>query len=392
MDYSMLQGRVLFFGGAFDPVHNGHFRLLREAAAYCRPDSILLMPSGPSPHKQPPRVSPRHRLAMLELAAEELPGVRVSDYEIQQTECCYTADTLDMLIRKAPGVTEWLLLLGGDAFLHIHTWYHPERLLTRVTPVVMSRPGFDGAALDAQCASLTAAFGCRILRLSPPGPDLSSTDIRREQAAGQTSEGLPPKVFAYIRLYHLYEAVNYEAKLAESLKPSRFRHSLGVQETAISLAKKWGADPAQASLAGLLHDCAKGLPPEEMISRLRQWGYPRLEDEMAYLPTLHAPAGAYLARDAYGVEDKAVLQAIARHTVPEPDMTLLDTILFLSDMIEPNRKDFPGLAALRAEAYTDLRQAYIHSLESTLAYCGEKGTPIHPGTLRAYRLAISAGP
>ncbi|MGI6315998.1 MAG: nicotinate (nicotinamide) nucleotide adenylyltransferase [Christensenellales bacterium] len=392
MDYSELKGRVLFFGGAFNPVHNGHLMLLKEAASFCRPNGILLMPSGLSPHKPGPFIAPRHRLAMLKLAVRNIPGVYISDYEISRKKNSYTAETLDMLYKKAPGVSEWLLLLGGDSLANIRSWYRPERILSRVTPVVMSRPGYGGAELEAQCSALTAAYGCRVIRLPYPGPDISSSDIRHGQSAGEDPEGLPSDVLSYIRLYRLYEPCNYESRLAAAVKPSTFRHSLGVQETAIVLAKKWNVNAEQASLAGLLHDCAKGLPEEELLARLRQWGYPRLSEETKYLPVLHAPAGAYLAREAYGVEDEAVLNAIARHTVPEPEMTDLDKVIFLSDMIEPGRKDYPGLSALREEAFIDLRQAYVHGLASTISHCREKGMPVHPGTDRAYQLAISLQP
>jgi predicted HD superfamily hydrolase involved in NAD metabolism len=72
---------------------------------------------------------------------------------------------------------------------------------------------------------------------------------------------------------------------------------------------------------------------------------------------MHAPAGAALARQKYGVEDHAVLSAIRWHTTGHEGMTKLEKIVNLADFIEPNRPDYPGLAELRAEAFRDLDSA-----------------------------------
>ena len=61
-------------------------------------------------------------------------------------------------------------------------------------------------------------------------------------------------------------------ELEKRLKPSRFRHSLGVAETAVKLAKRFGADEEQARVAGLLHDCAREFRNEDMVKEAEKRG------------------------------------------------------------------------------------------------------------------------
>ena len=135
-------------------------------------------------------------------------------------------------------------------------------------------------------------------------------------------------------------------ELEKRLKPSRFRHSLGVAETAVKLAKRFGADEERARVAGLLHDCAREFRNEDMVKEAEKRGIAIGEVERSMPLLLHADIGAVRVRELYGVEDAAISQAIARHTVGGPAMTVLDKIIWYADMIEPGR-DFPGVDKLR---------------------------------------------
>ena len=172
-------------------------------------------------------------------------------------------------------------------------------------------------------------------------------------------------------------------ELEKRLKPSRFRHSLGVAETAVKLAKRFGADEEQARVAGLLHDCAREFRNEDMVKEAEKRGIAIGEVERSMPLLLHADIGAVRVRELYGVEDAAISQAIARHTVGGPEMTVLDKIIWYADMIEPGR-DFPGVDKLRELGGTaSLDAMMLAGLSHSIVFVVEKGHLIHPATVLA---------
>ena len=181
-------------------------------------------------------------------------------------------------------------------------------------------------------------------------------------------------------------AMGYEemrALLEKSLKPSRYQHSLGVAETAVFLAQRFGVNEEQAKVAGLLHDCAREFRNEDLIAeaekRLIMVG--NIERQMPLL--LHAYVGSRLVTEKYGVSDHAVEQAIWRHTVGGAKMTKLDKIIWFADMIEPNR-DYPGVEELRSLAKTaSLDDMVLAGLTQSITFVLQKGGLIHPDTVIA---------
>lgn len=172
-------------------------------------------------------------------------------------------------------------------------------------------------------------------------------------------------------------------ELEKRLKPSRFRHSLGVAETAVKLAKRFGADEERARVAGLLHDCAREFRNEDMVREAEKRGIAISEVERSMPLLLHADIGAVRVRELYGVEDAAISQAIARHTVGGPAMTVLDKIIWYADMIEPGR-DFPGVDKLRELGRTaSLDAMMLAGLSHSIVFVVEKGHLIHPATVLA---------
>jgi len=172
------------------------------------------------------------------------------------------------------------------------------------------------------------------------------------------------------------------AKLAVELTPERLEHSLGVAEASVHLARRWGANEEQARLAGLLHDCAKGMGQDELLQWALAFGIVRNDIERACPDLLHGPVGALLAWKEYGVTDAAVLSAIRLHTLGGEGMSLLERIIYLADYIEPGRA-FPGVEEVRVLAEKNLNLALLRAMEGTIRYVLERGLPLHPQTVRA---------
>ena len=181
-------------------------------------------------------------------------------------------------------------------------------------------------------------------------------------------------------------AMGYEemrALLEKSLKTSRYQHSLGVAETAVFLARRFGVNEEQAKIAGLLHDCAREFRNEDLLAEAekRRIAVGDIERQMPLL--LHAYVGSRLVTEKYGVSDRAIEQAIWRHTVGGAKMTKLDRIIWFADMIEPNR-DYPGVERLRELAKTvSLDDMVLAGLTQSITFVLQKGGLIHPDTVIA---------
>lgn len=180
--------------------------------------------------------------------------------------------------------------------------------------------------------------------------------------------------------------MNYESMkkiLSERLKESRYLHSVGVADTAVFLAKRFGVDEHKARIAGLLHDCAREFSNEALQAEAdkRKIAYTAVEKNMPLL--LHAYIGARRIAELYEVNDSEIAQAVYRHTVGGKNMTKLDKIIYFADMIEPNR-DYPGVEHLRQLAKNaTLDQALLAGLSQSIMFIVKRGGLIHPNTVIA---------
>lgn len=126
--------------------------------------------------------------------------------------------------------------------------------------------------------------------------------------------------------------------LKDNLNEKRYIHTLGTADCAKELAKQFGLNEDKAYLAGLLHDCAKCFPNEELLDIIHK--HLDVEEcEMLNYKTLHAPVSAYIAETEFGITDKEILLAIRWHTLGKLDMSDFEKIVFIADKIEPNTRD-----------------------------------------------------
>ncbi len=191
--------------------------------------------------------------------------------------------------------------------------------------------------------------------------------------------------------YHLMEEEDEKKRLKmirkelkEDLDKERYEHTMGVANTAVSLAMSVSYDYHKAFLAGLLHDCAKCIPNPEKITICENNGIEITEIEYENPSLLHSKLGALLAREKYGVSDEEILGSIIYHTTGKPDMNLLEKIIFVADYIEPGRDKQPNLTELRALAFHDLDQAVYRISGDTLEYLKKKELTLDPMTQKTY--------
>ena len=167
------------------------------------------------------------------------------------------------------------------------------------------------------------------------------------------------------------------------LSDKRYEHTLNVRKMAVKLAKRHDADEDRAALAALLHDAAKEISKDEMRAIMK--AHPEYAEggESRPTPVWHGICAAILARTEWGVEDEAVLSAIACHTAGKPGMSKLDKILYLADMSSAER-DWPGVNKLRKLERKDLDAAMLMALKQTNDFVLSQDKPLDPMSKAAY--------
>ena len=174
-----------------------------------------------------------------------------------------------------------------------------------------------------------------------------------------------------------------EGKIRQRLAPSDWRHCLRTAAVATVLAERFGADVERARLAGLLHDYARSIPRGEMVAAAEELGI-EVDDIQRQFPyLLHAEIGAKLAGEELGIIDAEVLAAIANHTVGRPRMSDLEKIIYLADMLEPERR-FEEIDEVRALAEHDLDAAFHRGYALSLEHLVASGKLIHPRTVAVW--------
>lgn len=184
--------KLALFGGAFDPVHNAHLVIAREAARAFALDRVLFVPTANPPHKQL-HASYEDRFRMLELALEGEPAFEASRLEAG-TANTYSIETLERLRPSLAPEDRLYFISGADAFAEIRTWVRWRDVISAVEFIVVSRPG----------AVYNVPEGATVHRLDSINLPVSSTEIRRRLAAGNASEAVPPRVLDYVKKRNLY--------------------------------------------------------------------------------------------------------------------------------------------------------------------------------------------
>lgn len=383
--------RIGIYGGTFNPPHVGHVHVTAQAVEALELDKLIVIPAHVAPHKELPdgSPSPQQRLDMVKLAVRNYPKIEVSDVELKREGKSYTYITLLELRRKYPKA-QIFLVMGTDMFLAFEEWREPDIIMANATIAVMYR-GEKGErdAIVAQKEQLEDRGG-KVRIVKNPVLEISSTNLRRLLAFQCADPFLPEGVGAYIRERGLYD-VNADWKqlpmeelervVIRLLNPNRIDHVLGCRDTAVELAKRWGADVTNAARAGILHDVTKALDGPLQLTLCREYGT-MLDDFGQHNPkTLHALTGSLVAERIFG-ENQEVVSAIRHHTTGKADMTLLEKIIYVADYMEPGRK-FSGVEKMRELAFTDLNGALRLGLEMTLENLTSRELDISPESLEA---------
>ena len=378
--------RIGIYGGTFNPPHVGHIQAARQAVTALNLTKLLVIPDRIAPHKIMPgnSATAQQRLEMLRLALADCEGIEVSDIELKREGASYTYETILQLKEQYPQA-ELILLMGTDMFLSFHTWKNPQIILENAALGVFYRgEKGENQAIEVKKAEMEAN-GAKIELVKNDIINISSTQMRRLLAFRCAGEFLPEGVLDYIRENRLYDTrapwknlpmEELERVVISLLNPNRVAHVLGCRDTAVELAKCWGADPTDAARAGILHDITKAIDGPLQLTLCDAYGKILSDFSKRYPKTLHALTGSLVAERIFG-ENKAVVDAIESHTTGKADMNMLEKIIYVADYMEPNR-NFPGVETLRELAYTDMDAALKLGLEMTLEHLKRQGAEVSP--------------
>ncbi len=383
--------KIGIYGGTFNPPHTGHMHAAKQATEILGLDRLLLIPDRIAPHKEIPAGSPtpEQRLQMLRIGAAGEAKMEVSNIELRREGPSYSYLTVEALRAEYPEA-ELYLLMGTDMFLSFDKWKNPERITDNATLAVMYR-GEKGErkSIEAQKQRFEAQ-GVKIELVENQILSISSTQLRRLIAFGCADEFLPAGVGDYIRENALYDSADswknlpmeqLEPIVLRLLNPNRVAHVLGCRDTAVELARRWGADETDASRAGILHDITKALDGPLQLTLCREYGTILDEFGCKYPKTLHALTGSLVAERIFG-ENEAVVSAIRHHTTGAADMKLLEKIIYVADYMEPCR-NFPGVEKLRELAFSNIDAALKLGLEMTLEHLKKQGDEVSPASREA---------
>ncbi|HYA11989.1 MAG TPA: nicotinate-nucleotide adenylyltransferase [Thermodesulfovibrionales bacterium] len=215
--------KIGIFGGTFNPIHYGHLRAAEEVRERFELNKIIFIPSKSPPLKTQELLDPAHKYKMTELALSANGFFEISDIEFKRPGKSYSVHTIEELQSIYHG-TNLYFILGIDSFLEIPTWWQPERLISLVDFIVISRPPFkfvdllsspymnvpknDLAKLDKTELKLyttTLKSGRAVIAFSIPLIDISATEIRRRVREGKSIKYLlPESIESYIIANKLY--------------------------------------------------------------------------------------------------------------------------------------------------------------------------------------------
>ena len=177
---------IILFGGAFDPVHNGHLQVARTALTQLVADQVWFVPSGVPPLKKEVMFSFDRRLEFLKAVIKDNPRFYIYENDFQENERSYTILLIQKLNSLYPN-HKFSFLIGADNVMNLQNWYEYEKLLELIDFVVINRDTAD----SEKWHSLEYFHKLKFLKM--PLCDVSSSQIREYIQNGKNIKDMLPE-------------------------------------------------------------------------------------------------------------------------------------------------------------------------------------------------------
>lgn len=197
--------KVGILGGSFDPIHNGHLHMAKQALMEYDLDEVWIIPAGHSPNKDEYKMcSPIVRQKMCELACQDEENIRVNTIEMESDETSYTYRTLEKLTSLYPMHT-FFFIMGADSLAYFKEWVHPEIISRLSTILVVNRGEYTEDELNVIANDINSIFPADIQIVHCDKYDISSSKLRQLLANGDNVAAyLNPKVLEFIQQKKIY--------------------------------------------------------------------------------------------------------------------------------------------------------------------------------------------
>lgn len=336
---------IVLFGGAFDPIHNGHINMAKEASHQLDAD-IFFIPARISVWKS--ESAPiEDKIKMVELAIKDYPRFHLSRYEADSTEGTnYSIETVEFFKNQYPDC-QLYYLIGTDHVNSFHKWKDAKRLSEISKIAFFRRPGME---LDENNIK-----EFKMVEIKGKLTDEASTEIRSLK-----SLDTPDPVIEYIIDHRLY----FMERIASYMNEKRLVHVISTAKLSyeIALANRL-KDAKKALVAALLHDIGKEMPMTDQREIMAVY----FKEYINYPPVIyHQFVGAYLAEKDFGITDPVILDAIKYHTTANSNMSDVAIIVHCADKIEPTR-GFDSTELVNG-LKSSLTNGFVEVLKSNIEY------------------------
>ena len=304
--------KIGILGGSFDPIHEGHMAMAKEAMRQLNLDEVWFLPTAKTPLKPRDLTENEHRANMIRLSIEEFPHFKLCLLEMEREGMSYTVDTARLLTEQYPN-DSFYWIIGNDQLAQFDKWKDAKTICELVQVVAFNR---DGKLNEA-------VFNIQPIHMKDM--PVSSSEIR----IGNKLNYLNPNVLHYIYDHRLY----VENFVKTRVKEKRYLHSLSVAKLCEEFAQNNGLDVQKAYYIGLFHDIAKSMTREEM----EPWMDIICPENKGWaLPVWHGWVGSEIVDRIFYIRDPQIKNAIYHHVLgssAEP----YAMIVFCADKLDPLR-------------------------------------------------------
>ncbi len=208
--------KIAFYGGSFDPIHNGHLAIAEELTKLFDLDEFVFIPAFHAPHKDRKPTSAFHRYAMISLATNDASKIKISTIELDAPEKPFTIETQEK-IKDLYKNTQIFFVIGADSWQDIKTWREWEKVLTSTNIIVVTRPDYEITFSHIPDEIKTKIIDLRnekefktnsqdrIYITDAVNLDISATEIRNKINGWE--EFVPEGIVKYIEKYKLYKEI-----------------------------------------------------------------------------------------------------------------------------------------------------------------------------------------